>query len=119
MKDVSNSSQAMLAGETGNGNELLQYIHSLSPEAIANLSTPTPEVRQAMEESLTSLLGGLPPQSFGVTVTTSRESLGQLLASAMMNGYFFHSAQQRMTIDRSFASLAMGQSESNADATDA
>ncbi|MEB3211158.1 MAG: DUF760 domain-containing protein [Leptolyngbyaceae bacterium] len=119
MKDVSNSLQAMFAGENGGANDLVQYIHSLNPEAIAQLSTPTPEVRQAMEASLTSLLGGLPPQHFGVTVTTSRESLGQLLASAMMNGYFLHSAQQRMTIEQSFASLTTGQTDSNNDETNA
>ena len=111
MKDVSNSLQEMFTDENGDGNALVQYIGSLNSEAISRLSTPTPDVRQAMEASLSSLLGGLPPQHFGVTVTTSRESLGQLLASAMMNGYFLHSAQQRMAIDKSFSTLAPGQSD--------
>jgi hypothetical protein len=119
MKDVSNSLHAMFASENGSINDLVQYIHSLSPEAIAHLSTPTPEARQAMESSLTALLGGLPPQQFGVTVTTSREALGQLLASAMMNGYFLHSAQQRMSIEQSFASLTAGQSHSDSTTADA
>lgn len=111
MKDVSNSLQEMFTGQDGDGNALVQYIGSLNPEAISHLSTPTPDVRQAMEASLSSLLGGLPPQHFGVTVTTSRESLGQLLASAMMNGYFLHSAQQRMAIDKSFAALTVDQDD--------
>ncbi len=113
MKDVSNSLQDMFTGENGSGNALVQYIGSLNPEAIARLSTPTPEVRQAMEASLGALLGGLPPQHFGVTITTSRESLGQLLASAMMNGYFLHSAQQRMAIDQSFAAIAAAHLDDN------
>lgn len=114
MNDASKSLQNMFTGEDGDGNALVQYIGSLNPESIARLSTPTSEVRQAMEASLSSILGGLPPQHFGVTITTSRESLGQLLASAMMNGYFLHNAEQRMAIDKSFAAIASG----NADDTD-
>lgn len=101
----------MFAGENGGANALVQYIDSLNPETIARLSAPTSEVRQAMEASLSSLLGGLPPQNFGVTITTNRENLGHLLASAMMNGYFLHSAQQRMAIDQSFATLTAGTSD--------
>lgn len=111
MNDASKSLHSMFTAENDDGNALVQYIGSLNPEAIARLSTPTPEVRQAMEASLSSLLGGLPPQHFGITITTSRESLGQLLASAMMNGYFLHSAEQRMVIDQSFAAIASGNSE--------
>jgi len=106
MKDSTNSAKNILTSENGQDNALVQYIGSMNPEAIAHLSTPTPEAKQAMEASLSSLLGGLPHQSFGVTITTSRESLGQLLASAMMNGYFLHSAEQRMAIDQSFSKLA-------------
>jgi hypothetical protein len=45
------------------------------------------------------LLGNLPSEHFGVTITTSRENLGRLLASAMISGYFLRNAEQRMNFD--------------------
>jgi hypothetical protein len=85
------------------GNSLMQYVHAMSPETIAQLSSPTsPEVQQMMEHNIIGLLGGLPSQHFDVEITTNRESLGRLLASAMMSGYFLRGAEQRMEMERSF-----------------
>ncbi|MEL6816865.1 MAG: DUF760 domain-containing protein, partial [Cyanobacteria bacterium J06598_3] len=36
---------------------------------------------------------------FDVTVTTNRENLGRLLASAMMSGYFLRGAEQRLAFE--------------------
>jgi hypothetical protein len=81
-------------------NLLLQYVKSLSPEAVTQLSKPTsPEVFQVMERNIIGLLGNLPPEQFGVTITTNRESLGRLLASAMISGYFLRNAEQRMNFE--------------------
>lgn len=81
-------------------NALWQYVQQLPPETVAQLSQPNPEVAKMMERTLSGMLGTLPPEGFDVAVTTSRENLGKLLASAMMNGYFLNSAYQRMTFDR-------------------
>lgn len=84
------------------GNSLMQYVHAMSPETIAQLSNPSSmEVQQMMEHNIISLLGGLPSQHFDVEITTNRESLGRLLASAMMSGYFLRGAEQRMEMERS------------------
>lgn len=117
MSNRSNSIQEMFQGGAGGKNDLMRYIGSLNPEAIAHLSTPTPEVQQAMEANLTALLGALPPSHFDVTVTTSRENLGRMLASAMMNGYFLHSAQQRMAIEKTLVGVGAS-NDSNSDAGD-
>lgn len=86
----------------GNANLLLQYVQSLSPETIAHLSKPTsPDVFQVMEHNIVGLLGNLPSEHFGVTITTNRESLGRLLASAMISGYFLRNAEQRMGFEQS------------------
>jgi Protein of unknown function (DUF760) len=92
--------------EGGEGPNLLwQYVESLSPETIAQLSKPSSaEVFQVMERNIVGLLGHLPPEHFGVMITTSRENLGRLLASAMMSGYFLHNAEQRMTFEKSLQS---------------
>lgn len=83
----------------------MQYVHSMSPETISQLSNPaSSEVQQMMEHNIIGLLGGLPSQQFDVEITTSRESLGRLLASAMMSGYFLRGAEQRMAFEQSLMS---------------
>jgi len=87
------------------GNLLWKYVQSLNPETVTQLSKPDPEVAQIMEQNLKGMLGHLPPENFGVAITTSRENLGQLLASAMMSGYFLNKAKQRMELDHSIQCL--------------
>ena len=89
-------------------NELLQYVQSMEPETITSLSQPaSSDVMQVMEHNIIGLLGGLPSQDFDVTVTTSREHLGRLLASAMMNGYFLRGAEQRLNFERTVMEAEM------------
>jgi hypothetical protein len=91
--------------DSENVSSLMQYVHSMSPETIAQLSNPaSSEVQQMMEHNIIGLLGGLPSQHFDVEITTNRESLGRLLASAMMSGYFLRGAEQRMAFEHSLMS---------------
>lgn len=97
MSNISNQTSEFFDGESETGNLLWQYVQSLSPEAITQLSKPTStEVFQVMENNIVGLLGNLPLEHFAVNVTTNRENLGRLLASAMMSGYFLRNAEQRM-----------------------
>jgi hypothetical protein len=41
----------------------------------------------------------LPSESFNVQITTDRENLAGLLASAMMTGYFLRQMEQRMELE--------------------
>lgn len=83
-------------------NLLWQYVQSMSPDLVSQLSKPTsPEVFQVMERNIIGLLGNLPSEHFGITITTSREHLGRLLASAMISGYFLRNAEQRMAFEKS------------------
>lgn len=79
---------------------LWQYVQSLNPDTIAQLSKPSTSAVQVMERNIVGMLGTLPPEHFGVTITTSREHLGRLLASAMISGYFLHTAEQRMEFEK-------------------
>lgn len=106
MNDTSNQLPEFLQGAGGASGKLLQYVQSLEPETIAQLSKPSsPEVLQVMERNIIGLLGGLPPESFDVMITTNRESLGRLLASAMMSGYFLKSAEQRLALEKSWSDV--------------
>ncbi|MEA5505584.1 DUF760 domain-containing protein [Halotia wernerae UHCC 0503] len=100
MSNQSNRVSEFFNSESETGDLLWQYVKSMSPETVTQLSKPTsPEVFQVMERNIIGLLGNLPSEHFGVTVTTSREGLGRLLASAMMSGYFLRNAEQRMNFE--------------------
>jgi hypothetical protein len=91
---------------------LWKYVKSMSPETIAQMSKPSsPEVFQVMERNIIGLLGGLPPEEFDVEISTSREQLGRLLASAMMSGYFLRNAEQRLNLEQSWQVEATSDAE--------
>ncbi|BAQ64773.1 DUF760 domain-containing protein [Geminocystis sp. NIES-3709] len=85
-------------------NNFLEYLQSLSPDTINQLSKPqSQEVFQVMERNIMGMLGNLPSEHFGVMVSTNRENLGRLLASAMMSGYFLRNAEQRMDFEKALS----------------
>ncbi|MBD2180987.1 DUF760 domain-containing protein [Planktothrix sp. FACHB-1355] len=100
MNNLSNRSSEFFGNQSEGSNLLWQYVQSLNPETIAHLSKPSPEAVQVIERNLVGMLGGLPHEHFDVTITTTRENLGRLLASAMMSGYFLHNAEQRMGFEK-------------------
>ncbi|NJO40454.1 MAG: DUF760 domain-containing protein [Cyanobacteria bacterium CRU_2_1] len=113
MNDATNSNQVSEFFEGSNVSNLLwQYVQSMAPETVALLSKPgSMDVLQVMERNIIGLLGGLPSQHFDVTITTSREDMGRLLASAMMSGYFLRNAEQRMSFERSVQTVESGTSD--------
>ncbi len=111
MNNASNNVPEFFEGN-GDSNLLWQYVQSMSPETIARLSKPmSTEVFQVMERNIVGLLGNLPSEHFGVTVNTSRENLGRLLASAMISGYFLRNAEQRMVFEKSLQTAESNSSE--------
>ncbi|MCS6813886.1 MAG: DUF760 domain-containing protein [Cyanobacteria bacterium] len=108
MNELPNPASNFFAGnsEAGSSETLWQYMQTMSPEVVAQLSRPSsPEVLQVMERNIIGLLGGLPSEHFDISVTTSRENLGRLLASAMMSGYFLRNVEQRMAFEQSLAAV--------------
>jgi hypothetical protein len=102
VNNATNRSSEFFSGENESSNLLWQYVQSMSPDTISQLSKPmSSEVFQVMERNIVGLLGNLPSEHFGITVSTSRENLGRLLASAMMSGYFLRNAEQRMVFEKS------------------
>ncbi|MEB3293699.1 MAG: DUF760 domain-containing protein [Synechococcales bacterium] len=95
--------------ETINGNTLLNYLQHQSPEVLERVArSATPQVKQIISQNVQGLLGMLPPEGFSVKISTDRENLAGLLASAMLTGYFLRQMEQRMELedsifDRSFS----------------
>ncbi|MDM9380951.1 DUF760 domain-containing protein [Chlorogloeopsis sp. ULAP01] len=100
MSNPSNRVSEFFNSESEASSPLWQYVKSLTPETISQLSKPgSSEVLQVMERNIIGLLGNLSSEHFDVTITTSRENLGRLLASAMISGYFLRNAEQRMNFE--------------------
>ncbi|ERN41993.1 protein of unknown function (DUF760) [Rubidibacter lacunae KORDI 51-2] len=98
------NSSDLFANPSKDRASLWHYVRSLTPELVERLSQPdSPETFQVMERNIIGLLGGLPTEQFDVSINTSREHLGRLLASAMMSGYFLRNAEQRFQFEQSFA----------------
>lgn len=103
MNNISHQDPEFFESETTNsGNKLWNYVQSMNPETVTQLSQPaSAEVLQAFERTIVNLLGNLPSTDFNITIATSRESLGKMLASAILNGYFLRNVEQRMEFEKS------------------
>ncbi|MBW4690746.1 MAG: DUF760 domain-containing protein [Lyngbya sp. HA4199-MV5] len=86
--------------EEHESNELLKYLQHQPPEIIAQVAKlVTPDVKQIISHNVQGLLGMLPSEAFNVKITTDRDNLAGLLASAMMTGYFLRQMEQRMEME--------------------
>ena len=86
-------------------NALAQYIQALPEEAVGRMHQPAEEAVKLMERNIMVMLGALPSEAFDMSITTSKENLGQLMASAMAYGYFLHTAEQRMALEKTLPQL--------------
>ncbi|MEM1392411.1 MAG: DUF760 domain-containing protein [Cyanobacteria bacterium P01_D01_bin.116] len=110
MSNPSNRVSDFFNGESQASNSLWQYVSSLSPETVTQLSKPgSPEVLGVIERNIIGLLGSLPSENFNVNINTNRESLGKLLASAMISGYFLRNAEQRMDFETALQDIEVSE----------
>jgi len=81
-------------------NQLLNYLQHQSPEVLARVAkSASPEIKQIISQNVQGLVGMLPSENFNVQITTDRDNLAGLLASAMMTGYFLRQMEQRMQLE--------------------
>lgn len=86
-------------------NQLLRYLQHQSPEVLTRIAqSASGEIKQIIAQNVQGLIGVLPPDGFNVQVTTDRENLAGLLASAMMTGYFLRQMEQRMELEHRVSS---------------
>lgn len=108
------------ANEDVQANQLLKYLQHQSPEVLARVArSVSPEIKQIISQNVQGLVGVLPSENFNVQVTTDRENLAGLLASAMMTGYFLRRMEQRMELESSMmGSLSLYRESNSSDPTD-
>jgi hypothetical protein len=78
---------------------LLKYVKEVQPALIEQfMDLGPPAVVAAMRNTITNMLGTLPPQFFTVTISTVGENMSQLMLSVLMTGYMFRNAQYRLEL---------------------
>ncbi len=84
-------------------NPLHEYIQSQSMQDMARLASEiSPQVKQIIAGNVQALLGHLSGQEFQTTVAADKGSFQNLLASAMVTGYFMHAMENRMKMESLF-----------------
>lgn len=90
--------------ETTFKNTLIEYLQKQHPETLERVAqSATPEVREIITHNVQGLLGVLPPDGFNVQIVTDRQYLANLLASAMMTGYFLCQMEKRKDLEDSIS----------------
>lgn len=85
-------------------NSLLQYLQQQHPETLARIAqSASPEIKQIISHNVRGLVGMLPSGDFNIQITTDRENLASLLASAMMTGYFLCQMERRKGLEESLS----------------
>jgi hypothetical protein len=86
--------------EQHESNSLMQYLQRQNPEVLERVAqSASPEIKQMIAQNVQGLVGMLPSEDFQVQITTDRENLANLLASAMMTGYFLSQIEQRRNLE--------------------
>ncbi len=81
-------------------NSLMEYLSSQNSETLEQVAqSATPEIKQIISQNVRGLLGMLPSSEFNIQVVTNKENLANLLASAMMTGYFLRQMEQRRDLE--------------------
>ena len=97
-------------------NPLLKYLQHQPPEVLARVAkSVSPEIKQIISQNVQGLVGVLPSEDFNVQITTDRDNLAGLLASAMMTGYFLRRMEQRMELETSLSGSLSFYRDSNGD----
>lgn len=85
-------------------NTLIEYLQKQHPDTLERVAqSASSEVREIITHNVQGLLGGLPSDGFHVQIVTDKQNLANLLASAMMTGYFLCQMEKRKDLDENLA----------------
>ncbi|PSC73550.1 seed maturation [Micractinium conductrix] len=81
---------------------LTKFVSEVDPGVMQQFETEAhPSVLVAMRQTITNMLGTLPPQFFRVVISTEAENLAQLMYSVLLSGYMFANAWTRLSLTQS------------------
>ena len=87
------------------GNDLIQYLQHQSPDVLQRVAkSASSDIQEIIRHNVQGLLGMLPGEQFDVKITSSRDNFANLLATAMMTGYFLRQMEQRKELEETLFS---------------
>ncbi len=93
------------SSDSQEGNGLIQYLQDQSPDVMQRVAkSASNDIQEIIRHNVQGLLGMLPGEQFEMKVTSSRDNFANLLASAMMTGYFLRQMEQRKELEESLFS---------------
>ncbi|KAL3514856.1 hypothetical protein ACH5RR_027573 [Cinchona calisaya] len=96
---------------------LLEYVQNVQPEFMELfVKRGSPQVIDAMRQTVMSMIGALPLQFFAVTMTVVAENLAQLMYSVLMTGYMFRNVKYRIELQQSLEQVALPGAPASKDA---
>ncbi len=91
--------------EAHEANALIQYLQDQPADVLQRVAkSASPEIQEIIRHNVQGLLGMLPGEQFEVKVSSSKENIASLLASAMMTGYFLRQMEQRKQLEETLLS---------------
>jgi 23S rRNA G2069 N7-methylase RlmK/C1962 C5-methylase RlmI len=85
-------------------NTLIEYLQKQHPDTLEMIAkSASPEIREIINHNVQGLVGMLPAEGFNVQIMTDRQNLANLLASAMMTGYFLSQMEKRKDLEQNLA----------------
>ena len=91
--------------DASENNALIQYLQDQSPDVLQRVAkSASTDIQDIIRHNVQGLLGMLPGDQFEIKVTSSRDHFANLLASAMMTGYFLRQMEQRKELEESLLS---------------
>ena len=91
--------------EGHDANALIQYLQDQPADVLQRVAkSASPEIQEIIRHNVQGLLGMLPGEQFEVKVTSTKDNLASLLASAMMTGYFLRQMEQRKQLEETLLS---------------
>ncbi len=85
----------------GSKSSILSFFNDRKPEELVRLASElSPDAKNFFELSLQSLLGQMPDAIADVHITTSKQSLNQLLLSAMITGYLTKIVEDKVSLEK-------------------
>ena len=85
-------------------NFLMKFVQEVKPQVMDQFTAQaSPQVVDAMKQTISNMLGSLPAKYFDVTIKTVGENLAQLMLKVMLMGYMFRNAQYRMDVTQTLA----------------
>ena len=73
--------------EDGEGSFLLKFVQEVEPQVMDQFTAQaSPEIVDAMKQTISNMLGNLPSKYFDVTIKTVGENLAQLMLSVIDDG---------------------------------